>query len=375
MVHIPSRSLGQPLFIGLCVLASLKIVDVLFLIPDPGIDFGSFYQSALEWREGREPYPVTGIDPPNLTPPVMLIVFTPFTWLSLPAAKAVWSTISLACLGLSVTLSSRFIGLYRRDIFIILFAASPVALSLGLGQVSFLLMLAMTMAWIATKRGRKCLAGFLLGIVCLVKPFYGLFFLWQLWRRDWIGALTLSGVVVTGLLVSLAMVGIEQFVAWLGLLQDISWQAHIYNASIFGITERLFFPIVELPAAMWTPIVVSPLAAIAATMFMIGLVLWLLLRTPKNIDDWFVALSMAGMLLAPLAWIHYLTISATPTITVLMRRHKYLSGAVLVLVVWPYQAFINMHHDLLGTLTVGLWAPGLVALILIATIFAGKKVG
>jgi hypothetical protein len=376
----------------LSVLALSRLVDVLWLIPDPGIDFGSFYQSAGEWTRGRSPYPLTGIDPPNLTPPAMLVAFAPFTVVPLPVARALWAVLSLFCIVLAVWLAGRELPMRSRDALVVVLASSSTALALGLGQVSLLLMLMMTLAWLATRRGQTVVGGAWLGAVCLLKPFYGLFLIWQLRNRDWRGAAALVGVFAGGLAVSVALVGPGGFVEWVTLVRRITWQAHIYNASAHGVAARLFSAAPDLPAATWTPVVESAGVRVAVEMLLMAVVVGLSLRVLQRttsgdpqpcrsgaeavaqVDELFTALGAAGILLSPLAWVHYLPVCAAPTLAVLARRDVRWGISVLVLAAWPYQWLVNRHYGLIGTLVAGQWSFALVMLILAATALGRRRV-
>ena len=405
----------------LAVLAIASLADVLWLIPDPGLDFRVFYTSTVEWTLGRQPYVLGGIDPPNLTPPVMLLVFAPFTLLPLTVARVAWAVTSLLCVAGSVGLAARDLSMCPRDVLLLVLASSATAIGLGLGQVSCLLMLLMTGAWVAMRRGKAATCGACLGAVCLVKPFYGLFLLWQVRNRDWRGATALVGVVAVGLVVSAAMVGTSGVVTWLTLFRQITWQANIYNASIDGVGARLFSAATDLPAATWTPLLVSQGVRVVVELTLMVVVAGLTVRalrtrriappgslatdtavsnagadvaergTPASdaadvakrgptvtdtvhnaadatsVDDAFAALAAAGILLSPLAWVHYLPVSAAPVIAVLARRRILWSVSTLVLAAWPYQWLINRHYDMLGTLVVGQWAFASVMIILLAT--------
>lgn len=389
----------------------MGLAEVLWLIPDPGIDFGAFYASAGEWVRGSAPYPMRGIEPPNLTPPVMLLVFAPFTHLPLAAARVLWDVGSLVCISASVWLARRDIGMMPRDVLVIVLAASPTLLGLGLGQVSGLLMLVMTLAWIAMRRRRPAAGGAWIGVVCLLKPFYGLFLVWLLWKREWRAAWALVAVVAGGLLASLLVVGIAGVQMWVTLMQRITWQAHLYNASINGVGARLFSTATDLPAATWTPMLISDPARLAtqlALMLLVALLTLRALRAPDRlgegdlvvsdasprvdfgdgahggvrartwqvaqpdeerlhrIDTAFAALSAAGILLSPLAWIHYVPVAAAPTLAMLARRRIWWGMSALIIAALPYRLLINRHYSALGTLTIGQWSFALAFLILMA---------
>src|SRR5436189_228849 len=71
-------------------------------------------------------------------------------------------------------------------------------LCIGLGQVGYWLMLLATLAWLADRAGHATRAGCWLGLLATLKPFYGLFGLYLLWRKDWRAFGGFAATVVVG---------------------------------------------------------------------------------------------------------------------------------------------------------------------------------
>jgi hypothetical protein len=117
----------------------------------------------------------------------------------------------------------------------------PMMYGYQLGQLQVwnnALFIGTCLAWLLN---RKILAGVLLALVCLLKPQLALFCLWGLFRKEW---RFLAAMVVTGAtagLISLALFGIQNHIAYLEALSFMSrhGEAHLSNHSINGLLHRL----------------------------------------------------------------------------------------------------------------------------------------
>ena len=154
-------------------------------------DFGKFYYSARAFLDGGDMYapsPATNIGIGaaanlqflNMNPPHFHVMVLPFALLPPDLAAILWMVVSLVALMMSVVLIGRELEVRWTPITILGVAFSVLAFSgtqafFLTGQVSMLLMLAMTVCWIAARRGRWTAAGVWLGICLSVKPFVAIF--------------------------------------------------------------------------------------------------------------------------------------------------------------------------------------------------------
>lgn len=117
----------------------------------------------------------------------------------------------------------------------------PLVKAYSLGQiqtwVNGLFALALT-CWV-TKRPRA--AGALVGLMCLIKPHYGLFVLWGVWRRRWDFVVALLVVGGLGLAASLAFFGLSNHQGYLDVVSFLSRRGEGYfpNQSVNGLLNRL----------------------------------------------------------------------------------------------------------------------------------------
>jgi hypothetical protein len=339
-------------------LAVLGVAGSLFLIRDRGADFLMFYQSAAAWLAGRSPYggnPLT----PNLTPPVLLPLFGLFARMSFPVARFAWSVLSLLALVWSVSKIGHHVGVPPWQVAAIVLASSPGMLGLGLGQVSFLLLAMMTAAWNASHRRREVEAGAWLGLLCVIKPFYGLFGLWMIWRRQWRAVVSCGALFLVGLLAGIVVAGPHVTLEWLARVREATWYSRSYNIGIAGVGARLFSRPGD-PTVSWTPLLVSPALAISTDFALGAMTMWIAWRTlrkrPGDVDTAYAVLGLSGLLLAPLAWIHYLPVSTGPVLAASRRAPAWslwVAGAAALL---PYP-FVNRHQfGAAATVMVGQWA-------------------
>jgi alpha-1,2-mannosyltransferase len=296
----------------------------------------------------------------------MLPLWLPFTRLSFAAARAVWFLLSVLLLGLCVPVISARARLSRLHTGLIILASTPTLIGLAHGQVSFLLMFAMTAAWSTAREKQPAQSGAWLGFLCAVKPFYGVFGLWLLAKRDWRGFGAMCSVFVALTVAGLLIIGEHNFEDWVSRLRDVTWQGHLYNVSAIGVGARLFGPPVTMAAANWTPLVVSRDLVLLTTAALLLLIAWLAIRaaSTRDTDASFAALGVAGLLLSPLGWVHYLPVAAGPLLAVFSRRQTNLGWAIGILAVLPYQIMVNRTYGELGTFFVGQWSFVLVFLCL-----------
>jgi len=88
---------------------------------------------------------------------------------------------------------------------------------------------------------RRSLAGFVIGLITLIKPHYGLIFVWGILRREWSFLAVGSGTIAFGLAWSLYVFEWANHVDYLRFLSYISQRGEAYfpNHSVNGLLNRL----------------------------------------------------------------------------------------------------------------------------------------
>ena len=116
----------------------------------------------------------------------------------------------------------------------------PIVKAYTLGQIQVWIDGIFALALLAWARGRTAPSGFLLGVVALIKPHFGLFLLWAALRRTWPFAIAFALTVAIGLALSVAVYGIANHLDYLRVLRVLSQNGEVYypNQSVNGLLNR-----------------------------------------------------------------------------------------------------------------------------------------
>ena len=89
--------------------------------------------------------------------------------------------------------------------------------------------------------GWRAASGALIGVICLIKPHYGLFVLWALLRKEWRFAFACVAAGCAGLVGSLAVFGWTNHLDYLPVLSHLAERGETYypNHSVNGLLNRL----------------------------------------------------------------------------------------------------------------------------------------
>ena len=117
----------------------------------------------------------------------------------------------------------------------------PVVKAFTLGQIQIWLNGIFAVALVCWVTGKKVSSGVLIGLMCLVKPHYGLFLLWGALRREWRFTVACVGMLTFGLVASLAVFGWTDNVDYLQVFWFLSQRGEVYypNQSFNGLLNRL----------------------------------------------------------------------------------------------------------------------------------------
>jgi len=117
----------------------------------------------------------------------------------------------------------------------------PVVKAFTLGQIQAWVNGTFAAALLCWVTGRRVGGGVLIGLICLVKPHYGLLLVWAALRREWRFAVACGLTVAAGLAASIAVFGWANHVDYLRVLSFLSERGESYypNQSINGLLNRL----------------------------------------------------------------------------------------------------------------------------------------
>ena len=233
----------------------------------------------------------------------------------------------------------------------------PLIKAYSLGQIQAwlnLLFAAMVLAWMA---GARAIAGAALALMCLVKPTYGLLYLWGLLRRE--TRFVVSGALVIGaaLAVSLWRYGVHDHVEYLQVLSYIARRGESFyaNQSINGLLNRALFNGSNLD---WQGHEFAPVNPVVYAGTMIAFVVFGVasLRRPERSAGSAIDLAIASLwvtITAPVAWEHHYGIlvaiyaAVTPFVIVQHPLGRYTGAAMALgyLVAANYLQFTNRFAD------------------------------
>lgn len=117
----------------------------------------------------------------------------------------------------------------------------PVVKAFTLGQIQTWVNGAFALALLAWATGHKAAGGVIVGLVCLIKPHYGLLLVWAALRREWRFVYACAAAVAAGLALSIGVFGWENHVDYLRVLSFLSERGESYypNQSVNGLLNRL----------------------------------------------------------------------------------------------------------------------------------------
>lgn len=284
-------------------------------------DFQVFYDSGRAWLQGADLYATTA-RMPNLNPPHFVVAFAALSVLTVQAALAVWLIVNVVCAILAIALIfvELRIAASTRNVQVAMTAAglcTGVLVALETAQITGVLMLLMTLAWSASRRGRWIACGIIVGLIVSVKPFFGCLLLIPL-RRGRNGSIAAALLTAGAALVAGAILaGPESLARWIQTGQLVDWFQHPANASILGVLARAG----ERSWMVWSMVALTVVAVSAAV------------GPRRSLDvDWSV-FALVSLLISPLGWNYYLPIIAGPIAAVAILRPQILYASVGFL--WP----------------------------------------
>jgi hypothetical protein len=290
-----------------------------------GQDFGIFLASVrhavagrslyaptpLRWRTGG-----TGTAPLNLNLPHTNLLVRPLAALSDRQALIAWTFAGLTLFVVTSAVSLHALGWRWRALpalllLVYLLAWAPSAAFSLTAQVSFLLMLPVTAAWLAYRRGHARAAGVWLGLAAAMKPFLLIFLPYFVLRRDRQAIVAMGGALAAVVAMGVVVFGVDSYVEWAGQLPRITWSAHYFNASLTGILQRSLGRS-YLAVVAEAPSLVLPFAAVLSMVVAIVTFVTIARARRADVDAAWTALLLASLLISPLGWNYYLWIALWP---------------------------------------------------------------
>ncbi len=192
------------LILGLAILLLVAGLAFTFKIAPKMPDFEVYWRAASRALAGEPLYRPEDGHWLFKYLPVFAIVIAPIALLPIQAAKAIWFIATLASLALLLRVSLLLLPRLEKPAWLLVLATLVVmgkfyAHELTLGQSNLMLAAAVAGALLAMKRGREVLAGALVVIAVILKPYAVILLPWLLARRRR-GAIVSAAVGMTAAL-------------------------------------------------------------------------------------------------------------------------------------------------------------------------------
>ena len=328
-------------------------------------DFGKFYYSARYFLNGYDMYllsPATTMpgwsgEPHqllNMNPPHFHLLILPLARLAPGDAMPIWSLMGLVGLLWSAWLITRELHVRWTPIgalwsLLAFLVCSPTGAVVFTGQVTFLLLPLITLAWIAARRRSWVRAGLLLGIVAGIKPHLGLFGVFFLVAGQWRAAVAMASTVIGSFTIGLLVFGWETHLQWIGVLRAVDWKMAPMNGAIAGFFAR----VPEIGGAQrLIPAPVLTLITVVVCLAVAGVSLRLVARRSgrMSVDRFFGLTVLTAQLVSPLGWVYYLWLAAGPLLAMWRTRARQFRARDAALwlalpgLLWPLPLFaVDMH--------------------------------
>jgi hypothetical protein len=302
-------------------------------VREPSIDFFGYYVSAAAIYQGESVYsPETHANIANAVGirftgpytylPTFAILMQPVVLMSPYVASLVWFGVNVGLLLIAVGLLFKQSNLQDHRLGVALLVLpvvfTPVLMSLYLGQVNFLILVLIVLAYMAFVRRRPYSAGLLLAVSSWIKFWPIVLIAYFVWKREWkvvLGALI--GLLLVGVLtLTLADVGqtTDFFKVRLPemLLGTYPDHDHI-NQSIPGVFAKMFAPSSDyVRPLIQSPVLAQYSSRIASLLIIVTTVIlssWpIALKDRKQFSTEFMLVVMACLLIAGWVWDSTLTL-------------------------------------------------------------------
>ena len=363
------RWLWAALAAMVCLSQGADFVSSLRPGPTEGVDFFQEWSSARNWLEGVPVYTDLeaaakrylgytlrpGEEMPftkNAHPPTSVLLAVPFALINYPDSTLLWNVSSLVAFAFTLWLIGRAVGLTPGPwlvlpALVLLLTCNPFRQQVNQGQLNLVLLLLLTGTWFAERSGRPRSAGILLGLATAIKIFPAFFFLYYTLRRRW--SVLISGLAgfVACTVITVAILGPETYRSYLGDVVPLvsSYRNDWLNASLTGFWIKWFdsgaisrFAFPDLPRYL-PPVVGNPaVATVGLILSSLGvLVAWawavLRARTQEQQDVAFGVTTTTMLLLAPVAWDHYMLLLILPVTQLWIARATVRRGRILLLLI------------------------------------------
>lgn len=268
-----------------------------FVLVWPYCDFGAFYESGLIFTQGKSFY--VGRPSENLNPPhISALLFVPLTAFNWVQATGIWLITSAVLVAFTLLLLRQQFKDWPAEIWGIAagvaLAASPLQQTWRQGQIGAIWFFVTTCAWLAVKHQSKT-APWWLAAGISIKPWLIVLLVLAGWRT----ALLTCVIGVGAILLSLPIVGVDNWLAWQwATTLGAAWpQIGPANLSLWSWLVH----VAGMPALWW----IAAVSLVTATIY------W----RPAEFDAQWTCAIVVGILLSPIGWNYYLLALTGPLLS------------------------------------------------------------
>lgn len=283
-------------------------------------DFAIFQRTTERFVDGVRMYSGDSID---FTPPLFHVLLLPLAHVPPPLAFALWTAFTTAVAWLVFMTTVREVpGAWTKRWTIAAWVANlaGVHMAVRLGQVSWLVALVVTWAWLAARSRRWTAMGIWAGVAIAFKPFLLLALPVLAVKRQWKSLAVCVATIAVCCALSVLCFGRAAFGDWLRNLQgvpDPKYATHFLNVSWVAFLARAGAP-------YWMATALSGVTIL--------LMLWRVGTWDEDVT-WFV-LGIVALLACPVGWVYYQPMVLGPVVALAvsgrLRHLRWLGATCLV---------------------------------------------
>ncbi|MGD0073500.1 MAG: glycosyltransferase family 87 protein [Candidatus Binataceae bacterium] len=255
-------------------------------------------------------------------PPTFILMMEPFTPLPFTTAYWVWTAVNFVALLLSLYLllvkGLKLDANTSLSLAALAFFYEPIAASFGWGQPNMIILLLIVAAWLCLGQGKDLAGGLILAFAGLLKIYPLILIGYLVAKRRWRALFFTACGLVVGAAVTAAAIGVSNSLSFASRLPAITNGSFLASANQLAspslinndaFLSRLFW---QLSRTAWNSPVdwIRRLLVMLSNLALLALTMSATLFSPRDRDHDQAAFALwlvASALLAPTAWVHYMT--------------------------------------------------------------------
>jgi hypothetical protein len=279
-------------------------------------DFGVFFHAGEKLWKGKPIYDAAEMRaftfaPVYKYPPFWASLLQFFSPLGLRATALGWLILSQFFYFGSFALLIRYYSIPFNSIefysiLLMFLYFEPTIDSMNGPQMDALFLFVLTSSWVALRRQRYWLSGFILGFMTMIKISPGFMAIHFVLARRWraLQYFILSLLILTGVSVFLAGTAAHKDYLFHALPASIGSTAYVENQSLFGVVARFFVDGNSYQEGKATVLPIAKWLTIFASMGIVAVTSWIGRKSNRE-DILYSSLIAVLLLILPFSWVHY----------------------------------------------------------------------